>query len=152
MLARITKLEEDIKNKNFLEVNKEEKPVNNVETVQVQTPLQQKSSISSFSDSDVKGKLLINLRKIGSEMLWNLIQGVNVGVKGNILNITAFNDGDYELLDRTTTKETIEQALKEFAAFEIQVVLDEKEKTLDEVDEEAKRLKDIFGEDIVIIK
>ena len=56
------------------------------------------------------------------------------------------------VLDRTTTKETIEQALKEFSAFEIQVVLDEKEKTLDEVDEEAKRLKDIFGEDIVIIK
>ena len=30
--------------------------------------------------------------------------------------------------------------------------LDEKEKNLDAVDEEAKRLKDIFGEDIVIIK
>ncbi len=154
LLARITKLENDIKNKAFTDVKQEEidKVSKTLKINQVESPLQEKIRLSSLSDSDVKGKLLLNLRKIGSEMLWNLIQGVDVKVKGNILTITAFNDGDHELLDRTTTKETIEQALKEFSAFEIQVALDEKEKTLDAVDEEAKRLKDIFGEDIVIIK
>ena len=109
-------------------------------------------SISALSDSDIKGKLLLNLRKIGSEMLWNLMQSVNITVSGNILSITAFNDGDSELLDRTTTREIIEQALSEFSPFEIQVILDDKEKALDAIDEEAKRLKSIFGEDIVIIK
>ncbi len=156
LLSRIVKLENDIKNNEFAVVNKplveqtKDVAINQNQTEKVIN--QEKLSISSLSDSDLKGKLLLNLRKIGSEMLWNLIQGVDVNVKGNVLTLIAFNDGDHELLDRSTTRDTIEQALKEYMPFELQVVLDEKEKALDEVDEEAKRLKDIFGDDIVIIK
>ena len=157
LLARITKLENDIKNGSFKveisEINQVSKPIAQQVKPQVEHIKEaEKQSISSLSDSDLKGKLLLNLRKLGSEMLWNLVQGVELKVKGNILNIVALSDGDYELLNRVTTKETINQALKEFDSFEIQVELDEKEKNLDAVDEEAKRLKDIFGEDIVIIK
>ena len=157
LLARITKLENDIKNGNFEVKTSQEnglaKPIESKETKKTE-PIKEveKQSISSLSDSDLKGKLLLNLRKIGSEMLWNLVQGVEIKAKGNILSFVAFSDGDYELLDRATTRETINQALKEYIPFEIQVELDEKEKNLDAVDEEAKRLKDIFGEDIVIIK
>jgi len=156
LLARITKLENDIINNQVNLVSNSSLEQSNDKTVvknEVESEKsQEKQSISSLSDSDLKGKLLINLRKIGSEMLWNLIQGVSVQIKGNVLTLITFNDSDHELLDRSTTKDTIEQALKEFLPFELQVVLDEKEKTLDEVDEETKRLKDIFGEDIVIIK
>ena len=84
-------------------------------------------------------------------MLWNLIQGVEIKVTGNILTMITFNNGDHELLDKATTRDTIEQAMEEFYPFELQVELDEKEKTLDTLDEEAKRLKSIFGDDIVII-
>ncbi len=157
LLARITKLENDIKNSVVTEVKQVvvEKPIVN-ESVKAQTKeevkvKEEKISISSISESDLKGRLLLNLRKIGSEMLWNLIQGVEIKVVGNILTLIAFNNGDHELLDRATTRDTIEQAMKEFNPFELQVELDEKEKTLDAVDEEAKRLKNIFGDDIVII-
>ena len=158
LLARITKLENDIKNNGFAKaVQNEENIISRQDSKETKQPIlkeiaQEKLSISTLNDSDLKGKLLLNLRKIGSEMLWNLIQVVDIKASGNILTITAFKQGDYELLDRETTKEIINQALKEFATFEIQVKLDEKEKTLDAVDEEAKRLKDIFGEDIVIVK
>ncbi len=156
LLSRITKLENDIKNNKFAVVEQEKteqatKEAQNQNQAKMEK-VQEKLSISTLSDSDLKGKLLLNLRKIGSEMLWNLIQGVDVSVKGNVLTLVAYNDGDHELLDRPTTRDTIDQALIEFLPFEIQVVLDEKEKTLDEIDEEAKRLKDIFGDDIVIIK
>ncbi len=162
LLARITKLENDIKNnvnksvisetKNCVVESGSEKVAIEMQKQEVIVPKQEKLAISSISERDLKGRLLLNLRKIGSEMLWNLIQGVDIKVTGNILTIITFNDGDHELLDRSTTRDTIEQALEEFAPFELQVALDEKEKTLDAIDEEAKRLKDIFGEDIVIIK
>ena len=111
-----------------------------------------KQSISNVSLDELKGKLLLNLRKNGSEILWNIMQSVNIRVVGNILTITTFSECDQDLLDRTETREKIDQALNEFLPFELQVELDEKEKNLDEIDEESKRLKEIFGEDIVIIK
>ena len=111
-----------------------------------------KQPISAVSIDELKGKLLFNLRKIGSEILWNIMQSVNLNVVGSVLTITTFSECDQELLDRTETREKIDQALNEFLPFELQVQLDEKEKNLDEIDEESKRLKEIFGEDIVIIK
>ncbi len=155
LLARITELEKGIKNCVDKEVKQVviEKPTV-VESVKIQNKeevKEQKLSISSISESDLKGRLLINLRKIGSEMLWNLMQGVEIKVTGNILTMITFNSGDHELLDRATTRDTIEQAMEEFYPFELQVELDEKEKALDTLDEEAKRLKNIFGDDIVII-
>lgn len=111
-----------------------------------------KVSIQSVSIEELKGKLLFNLRKIGSEMLWNLIQNVNIEVSGNILVITTKNNADQELLDKMPSRMKIEEALEEFSPFELQINLSEAEKNLDAVDQATERVKKIFGDDIVIIK
>ena len=113
---------------------------------------EQKLSISSISVDELKGKMLIGLRKIGSEILWNIMQTVDMKIDGNILTITTFSECDQEMLNKVETRESIKQALSEFMPFELLVNLDESEKNLDEIDEESKRLREIFGEDIVIIK
>ncbi len=109
-------------------------------------------SISSISIEELKGKLLTNLRKIGSEMLWNVVQSVELNVVGNVLNIITKNSGDNELLDRITSKEKIEDALSEFLPFELQIQQSSNEKKLDELEQAVERVKNIFGDDIVIIK
>ncbi len=155
LLSRIKELE--IKVKDGIKVQVENAPttiINQKPTIE-DKPIEIKEvrqAIASVSIEELKGKLLLNLRKNGSEILWNIIQSVNISVAGNVLNIMTFNECDQELLDRTETKEKIDQALNEFLPFELQIQLDEKEKNLDEIDEESKRLKEIFGEDIVIIK
>lgn len=109
-------------------------------------------SIQTVDAKDLKGKLLFNLRKIGSEMLWNLIQKVDISIVGNILIITAHNVADQELLDKMPSRNKIQESLDEFLPFELQIKLSEKEKTLDAVDDATERIKKIFGDDIVIIK
>lgn len=112
----------------------------------------EKLSIQQVSIEDLKGKLLFNLRKIGSEMLWNLIQTVDIEVIGNVLEITCSSVADQELLDRAPSRARIEEALEEFLPFELQIKLSEKEKSLDALDQATERIKKIFGDDIVIIK
>ena len=131
-------------------VNEEKEPVNNV-VEQVKNE-KVKESIQIVPAGELKGKLLTNLRKIGSEMLWNVVQGVELDVVGNVLVLTTDNSGDQELLDRSPSRQRIEEALEEFLPFELQIKLSEKEKSLDELDEAADRIKKIFGDDIVIIK
>lgn len=109
-------------------------------------------SIQSISVDELKGKLLLNLRKIGSEMLWNIMQKVDVEVLGNVLVITCSTSSDQDLLDRSPSRSRIEEALDEFLPFELQIKLSAKEKSLDAVDEATERVKKIFGDDIVIIK
>ncbi len=111
-----------------------------------------KISISSLSIDELKGKLLTNLRKIGSEMLWNVIQAVDLNVVGNVLTIVTKNSGDNELLDRLSSRERIEEALSEFLPFELQIQQSLNEKKLDELDQAVERVKSFFGDDIVIIK
>ena len=111
-----------------------------------------KTSISSISIDELKGKLLTNLRKIGSEMLWNVVQAVELSVVGNVLTIITKNSGDNEILDRLTSKEKIEDALSEFLPFELQIQQSSNEKKLDELDQAVERVKSFFGDDIVIIK
>ena len=109
-------------------------------------------SIQSVTVEELKGKLLHNLRKNGSEMLWNLLQSIKIEVLGNMLVLTANKADDQELLDKAPSRMRIEDALEEFLPFELQVKLSEMEKTLDAVDEATDRIKKIFGDDIVIIK
>ena len=123
------------------------------ENVSIEVPVEQKRlSLQEISLQDLKGKLLTNLRRIGSEMLWNVIQGVDIAVVGNVLTLTCANAPDQELLDRTPSRARIEEALEEFLPFELQIELSEREKSLDAVDEAADRIKKIFGDDIVIIE
>ena len=127
------------------QVEKEVKPV--IEEKKIN-----RVSIQSVSSAELKGKLLHNLRKNGSEMLWNLIQSIDLEIVGNVLVLTAQKVGDQELLDKSPSRMRIEEALEEFLPFELQVKLSEKEKNLDAVDEATERIKKIFGDDIVIIK
>ena len=133
-------------NENF--VSKEECKTVDIEKV-VET---KKQSISSITIEDLKGRLLVNLRKIGSEMLWNIIQNVSFETKGNTLKLTTSSAGDQDLLDRAPSRARIEEALNEFMPFDLQINLSAEEKSLDAVDEAAERIKSIFGNDIVIIK
>lgn len=111
-----------------------------------------KVCISDLPIEELKGKMLFNLRRIGSEMLWNILQATVVNVNGNVLSITANNKPDFELLDKTASKDRIKEALGEFKLFELNVCLSEEERNLDAVDEATERIKSIFGSDIVIIK
>ena len=111
-----------------------------------------KEKISSISVEELKGKLLFNLRKIGSEMLWNIIQNVKIEVKFDNMYITCSNSGDIELLQRPNSVARIKEALEQFDDFDLTVNLSAEEKSLDAVDEATDKLKKIFGDDIVIIK
>lgn len=141
-------------------VNKVEQVENNIEPVsqnfETKPVKEQKQenriSIQSVNKEELKGKLLHNLRKNGSEMLWNLIQSIELEVVGNVLTLTAQKVGDQELLDKSPSRMRIEEALEEFLPFELQIKLSETEKNLDAVDEATERIKKIFGDDIVIIK
>ncbi len=169
LLARIKELETKIENGVFVkEVQQESKPI--IEHVE-ETVLEeikpsfacddekkeipvtvQKQSISQVSLADLKGKLLFNLRKIGSEMLWNLLQQSNIEVKGNDLTIVCSSVANLELFEKEHSKDRIRQALEEFSDFEILVRLASEEKKLDEIDDATDRIKKIFGDDIVVIK
>ena len=111
-----------------------------------------KIAISSVSAAELRGKLLFNLRKNGSEMLWNVMQNVELIVKGKKLELVCANAADVELLDKPNSRARIIEALDEFTECEIDVYLSAEEKSLDEVDQATDRLKKIFGDDIVIIK
>ena len=178
--ARVKELEEKLANGISLQVNNREKknldiekngdsqsikqeeeqesvssPANSLEVERVE-PVQEvkpkRVSIQTVSVEELKGKMLHNLRKNGSEMLWNLIQTIDVKIIGNVLVLTAQKIGDQELLDKSPSRMRIEEALEEFLPFELQIKLSETEKNLDAVDEATERIKKIFGDDIVIIK
>lgn len=156
LLARIKELE--IKLEKGLVVSKEvvkelktEESVNKEEQ-NTQPKVIQLKNISQFNGEELKGRLLYNLRQIGSEMLWNVLQNVNLLVRGNVLIITCNNAGDIDLIDKVATKERIYEALSDFNKFDITVELSAKEKSLDEIDRAADRIKSIFGDDIVVIK
>ncbi len=101
---------------------------------------------------NVSGILLSNLRKNNHEMLWNLLQSVNIQVSGNVLVLSTEVMADAAILDRNDNKEYIKEALSEFLPFEIQVKLSEERKKINRFDEETDKIKKLFGEDIVIIK
>lgn len=158
LLARIKDLEIKLKEGITIksqQVEDREKPANKEErqTVKTENVADIKSqSFDSISLEDLKGKLLVNLRKIGSEMLWNVIQTVTLETKGTTLSLITSSSGDQELLDRRPSRARIEEALNEYMPFELIVKLSAEEKSLDAVDEATERIKSIFGNDIVIIK
>lgn len=147
LLSRVKVLEEKLANGVIVNQDvkiKENSIVNNKS--------ESKQKITDISIEDLKGRLLVNLRKIGSEMLWNIIQPTNIATQGSILTLTTEKSGDFDILDKPESKAKIMQALEEFESFELKVVLSEKEKSMNELDDAAERLKKIFGDDIVIIK
>ncbi len=153
LLVRIKSLEDKLQKGDFAVRSVEQA---NIETIKATETLTEnkvdKSSISSFTAKDLKGLLLANLRKLNREMLWNVLQTVNLEIKGNILSLTTNSNGDFEIMDKSTTREAIKEALSELNDFEIRVDLSEKEKVLEKIDQDTDKLRKIFGDDIVIIK
>ncbi len=110
-----------------------------------------KPLISETDEETVKGKLLSGLRK-SSDMLWSVMQGVPIRVKGSVLSLRPQNAGDFGILDMKVNAEKIKAALSEFEPFELVVEEPSAEKKLSEVDEASEKLKKLFGDDIVVIK
>jgi len=152
LLARIKTLEDKIEKGEFAKVVIPKAQEVKVEQPKVEPKVEIKKSLSDYTSAELKGLLLSNLRRLNREMLWNILQGVNVEIKGNILSIIAQNNGDFDIIDRATSKETIKEALCELKDFEIKVDLAEREKVLEKIDQDTEKLKKIFGDDIVIIK
>ncbi len=152
LLARIKELENKLEN--GLIVAKEVKTIEIEKKEEQKTQIKTKElkNIAQFNGDELKGKLLYNLRQIGSEMLWNILQNVNLLVRGNVLIITCNNASDIDLIDKESTKERIYDALSDLSKFDIIVELSAKEKSLDEIDRATDRIKSIFGDDIVVIK
>ena len=161
LLSRIKTLEDRLEKGNFTlktpvvaqsKESVEEKVVPSSNVAEKQEVSLEKIKLSNLSPQDLKGKLLVGLRRVGSEMLWNIAQGVILNVNGNVLSVIAKTEEDLQILSRAEYKEKIYQALNDIEHFELQIVLSEKEKTLDEIDKATERIKSIFGSDIVIIK
>ncbi len=111
-----------------------------------------KMRIEDVSLKDLKGKILFNLRKNGSEMLWNILQQSEIQVKGDVLTILCSNNADQELLEKEHSRNKIIEALEDFVDYKLVIQTSLEEKKLDEVDDAAERVKKIFGNDIVVIK
>lgn len=161
ILARIKELETKLENgvkvqlentKNVMLEQKDAEVQEEKNETQTPTISESKKPIYSVPIEELKGKLLTNLRKNGSEMLWNVMQTIKLSVVGNVLTIVTSSSGDNDLLDRLTSREKIEEALNEFLPFELQIQLSSDEKKLDELEQEVERVKSFFGDDIVIIK
>ncbi len=162
LLARISQLEKQVKDgaikqeiilpKSKLSFQDEE--IKHKEEIKEEVKDEQikKISISEISITDLKGKLLYNLRKQGCEMLWNLLQQSSIEVKGDLLTVVCSSASNQELFDKEHSKQRIRQALDEFNEFKIKVKLTAEEKALDEIDDATERIKKIFGDDIVVIK
>ena len=146
LMSRIKQLEDMISSGNFTcskqpSIRQESENVNNkIKTL----------SFSEMSNEVIKGKLLTNLRKNGSEMLWNFMQEIAVENKNDKLLLITQTSDDKELLEKNISK--INTALEEFGNIEIEVVVSAKEKIMDEFDASTEKIKKLFGDNIVIIK
>lgn len=109
-------------------------------------------SITDVTEEEVKARLLINLRKNVSEMLWNIMQTVKVKVIGGVVVIMPDNIGDYDLFNKPENLEKINFALKEYSGVSVRIDEPKKEKELNAIDDATEKMKKIFGDDIVIVK
>lgn len=159
LLARIKELEDKISRgvsvantpKESISFDIQPKPIESVaKPVKEDIVVPIKKGIDSVTVDEISGKLLHSLRAMGKEMLWNVMQTVKISLSGNVLTFSTDSEVDAEILDGTDTKATIEDALKEYLPFVIQVVLT-KTVNKEKIDEEAEKIKRIFGDDIVII-
>ncbi|MBQ9486140.1 MAG: DNA polymerase III subunit gamma/tau [Clostridia bacterium] len=119
-----------------------------------QEPAQAKDNISlaELNDDELKGRLLYNLRKSGSEMLWNTMQNVSVKIAGEEIDLLPVAQEDYALLTIETNFNKIKSALDGVEYLSLNVEEPKIEKKLSDIDAATERLKKMFGEDIVIVK
>ena len=128
--------------------------ISKLENTNVEVSSKKESTLDFYSAtiSEIKGKLLLSLRQSGSEMLWNILQNVEITKNANILNFTTKDEGDVALISCESSKEDIFNALKDYLPFDINVKRAEENIKDEEIDNETEKIKKIFGDDIVIIK
>lgn len=105
-----------------------------------------------LSASEIKGKLLFNLRNQGSEMLWNAMQQIGLAAENGVITFIPKNQDDYALITIDTNRKKIESALTGVSYSALKVTEPKTEKKMSDIDDATERLKKIFGEDIVIVK
>ena len=147
LMERIKTLEEKVNNGNFSVKTEEVKEIK----VVTEQKLPEKKDIE-FTSEEIKGRLLTNLRKNGSEMLWNVMQNVSVKKINSMIVISPEDNADYELFNSKENFEKISRAIKEIGEFSITIEEGKKQKILGEIDDATETIKKLFGEDIVIIK
>ena len=148
LLSRIKQLEDKIENGNFKTISnnvKEQNVVENTEKVEFK-------DFVNTDISEIKGKLLYNLRTSGSELLWNILKETEIRKSGYVLTILVSNETDENYLKADSTQKSIESALKDFGNFEISIKSSYVKQETEEIDKETENIKKIFGDDIVIIK
>ena len=119
------------------------------ETIAEPSPVNNDGEVTS---EHVKGKLLSALRKPGSEMLWNVMQNVDITYGRGVICLRPKNSADHGVIDLEANRRKIEESLAEFQPFELKIAEPDSEKQLDALDEATERIKQIFGDDIVIVK
>ncbi len=137
----------------------EDKIASGVNTVKIQTEQSNnsQSEVKAVTEQkpqnaqELKGKLLYNLRKNGSEMLWNFMQNVSVELEGKrvVLFVKTVDDG--ELLNKPENMQKIKNAISDYSS-DIEIRVSDKDKQLSDIDKATEKIKKIFGDNIVIVK
>jgi DNA polymerase-3 subunit gamma/tau len=148
LLARVKQLEDRLEKGALIK----QAVVEGAPTPVVEAPKKIKQFIYETTEDELKGKVLLHLRKINSEMLWNVFQTVKFKIDANTLKLTAQNKEDFDFLESQTNKIKIVDALSEYQNFDLVIKLSEAEQNLEAVDQATERMKKIFGDNIVIIK
>jgi hypothetical protein len=69
-----------------------------------------------------------------------------------VLTIKPLKDSDFDVLDMPESKQKIKQALSDFNDFDLIIEQSKDNIELKEIDDATEKIKQIFGDDIVIIK
>lgn len=154
LLSRIKTLEEKIE-KGLVITRTEvtnvtcEKSENTLDNTTVKEEVHK--SIQEMTTEELKGKLLMGVRKLGSEMLWTILQQAEVSKSGNTINVECQTTSDFELVSGEYSRQKLKEALSEFEDVEIDIKLASEKQAQDAIDEATDRIKRVFGDDIVVI-
>ena len=99
----------------------------------------------------VWGFILQTLRKNGNAVLWTVCREVNaVAVKGKI-TVTVKNKSEYEMFMKPDHLKTLGEIANKYGKYTIDIVKRSSVDSEDEWEEDVKKVKELFGEDKVII-
>lgn len=151
LLARVSELENSIKNGvKIAPIINEEKSIPTVEIKE--TNETETRDLTKIDIGQLNAILLRNLRNNGSEILFNVIQNVNLSTDVNTLKLIVKNDADFALLDTQSSKDRILEALSDFIPFNIIIEKSSANVERKEIDNATEKMKSIFGNDIIIEK
>lgn len=111
-----------------------------------------KTPLSELTEKELKGKFLTGLRKLGSEMLWNTMQNVNVTINGTEIILGSDIPEDLAIIKMDANFSKLIEAVADVEYSAILIKEYSAEKKAAEIDNATERLKKLFGDDVVIIK